>query len=269
MPTFTLTPNLRTLNRYLTYTTNAHWDAEQPNYMPEPIVSILEWEIFNDEVAFENRFKELLTKHHLINHYDNIFYLTLYIYDQVWQGIQIAYDDYSSKKRARELAQLLLMLKGTKEGRLDQIVFKSLTDTAKTTDSLLNDWVSITLIEALEHKQFAIGGFGSTVLDMLSDKEHPLKPEPANEAKLKQYAKMRLIHPKNRINKGKVTICLMLYSYLEGETHMKADGEAVFSDAQLNFFFALLELLKQVDRNHIESEPKDYMRTLIMNVVKE
>jgi len=269
MPTFTITPNLRTLNRYLTSATDAHWKAEQPDYVPEPIINVLEWEIFNDEAAFEKSFKELLTKYNLIDHYNNLLYLTLYIYDQVWQSIQIAYDDYSSKKRTRELAQLLLMLKGTKKGKLDQIMFKSLTDTAKTTDSLLNDWISGTLIEALEQKKFPIGGFGATVLEMLSDEEHPLKPDTVNEAKLQQYAKMRLIHPKNRINKAKVSISLLVYSYLEGETQLKAEGEASFSDVQLNFFFELLELLKQVDRNNMKSLPKDYMRTLIFNVVKD
>jgi hypothetical protein len=268
MPTFILTPNQRILSRYLTNATDAEFDAEYPDYIPQSTENIVEWSVFDNEVAFEKDFKELLAKYNLIEHYDNLLYLTLYTFDSAWQGIQWAYDDYQSKKRARELAKLLLLLKQTAPGKLCGIGFSSLMDTAKTTDPLLNDWISKTLENAIESKSFPIGAFGDNVLQMLTDKHNPLEPEPANIDKLKRYASKRLVNPKNQITKGKATICLSIYHYLQGETNLKASENTIFSDAQLNFLFKLLQLLKQVDEQNIDSEPKDYMRTLLMNYLK-
>lgn len=266
MPTFIISPDFRVINKYLFLTED--FEADYPDYEIQPVENYLEWEVFNDEVAFTQAFKELISKYRLLEHTDNLLYLTLYSYDDAWQGIQHAYEDYQSKKRARELAQLLLLLKQTGSGKLINTKYSSLTDTVKTIDNLLNDWISKTIINAIEHKQFPIGAFGDTVLQML-DNGNPLAFEELNLDKLKTYANKRLINPKNTFNKAKATIALIVYSYLEGETKLRSAPGTDVSDKQLKFFFELLELLQMVSEEEVDSEPQDYMRTLINNYINK
>jgi hypothetical protein len=266
MSTFTVTPNLRTLNRYLTSSTDEEFDHANPGFQLKAMLIESEWSVFKD-TTFTKRFTELLEKFQLLSHYDNLLYLTLHIYDQIWSGIQLAYDLYEQKKRARELAQLILTLKETKEGKLDLVTFKSLTHTSKVTDSKVNDWISVTLIKALEEKLFKVGEFGVSILEMLTDKEGPFDFEPVNLHKLKKYATMRLVNPKNRIRKGMVSITLVIHSYLQEETNLQANNKSGISDEQLIFLFELLELLQMISSIEIDSEPKDYLRTTIQNYV--
>lgn len=269
MPKYTATPNLRILNRYLTYTTDVDFDYTNPSYQPVPVTLEIDWDVLEDDKAFCEGFSALLTKFQLVNHQDNLLYLTLHIYDLVWQGIQLAYDAYEPKRRARELAQLILLLKTTKRGKLDAISFKSLTQTVKVTDHHLNDWISTTLIAALEEKSFKVGEFGVSIMEMLTDKGGPFDTEPLNLDKVKKYATMRLVNPKNRIRKGMVSIALMVQSYLQGETQLQADNPSGLSDDQLKFLFELLELLQMVKSIEIDSEPKDYLRTAIQNFLSK
>jgi hypothetical protein len=103
---------------------------------------------------------------------------------------------------------------------------------------------------------------------MLTSKGNPFQNEPIDIERIKQYANLKLVNPKNRLKKGMATISFAVYSYLEGETELKASEGVSFSDRQLNFLFELLELLKQVNRLEIDSDAKDYMRTLLMNFLR-
>ena len=269
MPTFTLTPDLRLLNRYLTDSTEEAFDIENLNYEHQPIQIELDWSVFEDEAAFDDRFRKLLNERQLLKHYDNLLYIVLYVYDFVWKEIEIAYEQYDSLKRAKELAKLILLLKNTRLGKLSPISFKSFNDSAKTDDPILNDWISDTLIKALEAKQFPTSSFGTIVLEMLNNEGQPFDEEPVDLDKVKTYAKKRLINPKNRVKKASVTIASVVLIYLNNETELQSSDDTAFSKAQLDFLFDLLQLLKLVDESTIGSNNTDYMRTLLMNYLSQ
>jgi hypothetical protein len=267
MVTFMLSPDFSVLNRYLTSTSDVDFDTANPNYQIAQMEYPFEWGVITNAAEFSSAFKDLLSKHAIEGHYDNLLYLVLHRFDVEWTVIQHFYDDYESKKRARQLAQLLILLKETKPGKLNNVTFKPYMGTAKVDDTILNQWISDTLIKAIEQKQYPFGQFGLAVMQMLTGDKGTLTPEAIDTDRLKIVINKRLVHPKNKIRKGQFNLCIFILSYLDGETTFRAEEGVMFSDAQLIFLFELLVLLKQVDENDFESEPKDFMRALMSNFI--
>lgn len=269
MAIYKLTPNEREIYVYLSPENIQEFDSVNPNYQPSSLNIELDWAVFQDEEAFTIAFKHLLSKYGLEHHYDNLLYLTLTRFDDIWAQIQWAHEDYASKKRARELAQLLLVLQETPAVKLGTIAFKALTADAKVNDPILMEWICKTLLKAIAGKQYPIGQFGDAVHTILGGQQPINEANDIDDDLLREVLKKRLINPKNTIRKGQADLCLVVYGYLQSGTQLKAESDNNFSDAQLNFLFDLLVLLKQINPDTITTEPKDYMRTFLMNFLKE
>jgi len=264
MATYNLTVDASKVNHYLSL--NGDGFQGKDNELEQ--VSIpLDWLIFQDEDQFKKEFATLLTKYGLLDHYQDLLCITLCSFDKVWTEIQHHYDNYDSQHRARELAQLLLFLKETPSHKLDIVTFKSHKGGAKITDLNLANWISETLIEAIEKGKFPLGKFGINVMQMLSDQLPPNENKPIDLDKLSIVKNKRIENWKKHIKSGRFIICLPVYLYLQHETELKAAQGVNFSDAQLNFLFDLLQLLKQIDADKIDSLPKDYMRSGMINLL--
>jgi len=267
MATYHLTPDKRGISIALNYNSIEEFDAEYPGYEVELLTNTVEWSPFDNEEEFEANFKTLLANYQIEDHYDNLMYVVLSVFDAVFTGIQHAHDDYNSKKRARELAQLLLLLKPTQTYKTNSIAFKTPTSDAKINDPILIHWITESLINSIRKFQYSPTQFGDTTHFMLNPSGQ-FNDQELDYSVLKEMADKRLINPKNTVKRGHFTICYTVYKYLELATTLTASKGTQFSDTQLTFLFELLQLLKQVHIETITSEPKDYMSSLMYNFIK-
>jgi hypothetical protein len=193
--------------------------------------------------------------------------LSLSLFDDIYARIQHTYDDYESKKRARELAKLLLQLIPNSPFKPTAVTFKAsqLEYDAKITDPILNQWIRQTLHSAITTGQFPLRQFGDSVISMIGYNPTSDEPVTLDIDRLKAILKQRLIHPKNLIRKGNYQLAKAINTYLQQGTTLKATEGVDFSDEQLSFLFDLLALFKQVNVDEIASERKDFMGTLMRN----
>ena len=267
MSTYTLTPNERDIHLLLSPKSIPEFDRMYPGYEPQPLTIELDWKPFEQEAEFLEAFKDLLNTYALLEHHDNLLYIVLTTFDDQWTRVQHAYDDYEAKKRARELAQLLLLLQETPPGKMQRVAFKALTKDAKVNDPILINWISEVITDAIINKNYPLGRFGDAVIGLFPHEKPLNEPEDIDVDRLRKVLKTRLINPKNHLKRTEFVICITVYAYLQGNTKLRAEEGVMFTDAQLLFLFDLLVLLQQVDPDKITSEPKDYMRTLLMNFI--
>lgn len=263
MAVFNLSVNLIKVHHCLSLNSN---ELIGPANDFKEVELLIEWKVFQDEI-FPTKLKELLAENGLIDHYDNLLYILYNAYHEVWTGIQQHIDNYESQHRARELARMLLLLKDTPRHKLDIVIFKSYKEISKITDTNLTTWISETLIKAIEQGKFPLNMFGINVMEMLSDQLPPQENLPINLDKLEAVKKKQFQNWKKHIKTGKFRICLPIFLYLQNETGLKAAEGINFSDAQLEFLFNLLQLLKQIHIDQIQSKPKDYMRSGMVNLL--
>jgi hypothetical protein len=228
MPTFTISPNERAISVLLNNISESEFNRSNPDYEVKPLELTLEWSVFKDELQIEAKFKTILAKYGVEKHFDNLLYIVLTTFDDIWTNIQQAYDDYESKKRARELAQLLLLLEPSSTFKPNGITFKTPTSDAKISDPTLIKWITETLSNSINNHTYSPGQFGLTTFSMLNPSGQ-FNRQGLDYDRLRDVAKKRLINPKNSIKKGQFQLCFKVYAYLESETTFKSSTDTLFS----------------------------------------
>jgi hypothetical protein len=260
---FNFHPNYLRIHKYLPWPVSPEQvKAENPSGYP---VTIDWWEEEQDKMIFDG-FQAILSKYDLIEYGDDLLLLLLLKYKQIEEQIDDLKLDYNNRKRAKELAKFLLIAKQTPKNKYNKLVLATNTDTAKVNDPDLITWVSLLITQSIEKGNYPISLLGLAVVDMYTDREKPYK---LNIEKLDEAASIRLITPAKIIKEQQADFCLFIYKYLVMETDIKLDSDKWFSDKLLNFYFDILELFQYVDRLKIESEPKDWARTFLMNRLKQ
>lgn len=231
------------------------------------IVPNLEWDYANNAVHYEmfEALLKILKLYHLEDHINELYYIIIILNDncQVLQeGQQIAYNDGQTTK---EVAQFLLTLKAAKPNQAFQLVAKSTTSTAPIKNTEVAKWMCDLIYNAIETKQFPVELFSEQTLynifgtDISND-------SPISMERLEATSNLKIKKPSNKSTL--VSFCLQLRAYLNDHTNLSTPSDVLITNAQANFFFDVLELYGYLDRNKIESEPKDYIHALLRNHIK-
>ena len=223
------------------------------------------WEEERDKAVF-NSFQKILLRYDLVEFGDDLFLLLLLKYKLIEERIYDLELDYKNRNRAKDLANFLLLAKQTPKNKYNKLVLATNTDTAKVIDPDLIAWISQLITENIEEGNYPISMLGLAAVEMFTDRENPNE---LNIEKLRAAASTRISSPAKVIKEQQADLCLFIYKYLVSETDIKPEPNTWFSDRQLNFYFDILELFQYVDRLKIESEPKDWARTFLMNRFKQ
>lgn len=117
------------------------------------------------------------------------------------------------------------------------------------------------IYQAVENQDFPLSLFSTQIYTLFNDGfGGSLSP-----AKMKQASELKLVNPKLKLLPMLADMCLYLQAYLINQTHLTLKPNSSFSDAQANFFFDLLSMLKYIEPDLIPSDPKDYIHALIAN----
>jgi hypothetical protein len=260
---FNFHPNYPRIHKYLPWPVSPEQvQAENPSGYP---ITIDWWGEEQDKMIFDG-FQAILSKYDLVEYGDDLLLLLLLKYKQIEERVHDLELDYNNRKRAKELAKFLLIAKQTPTNKYNKIVLATNTDTAKVSDQDLVAWISQLITESIEKGNYPISLLGLAAVDMYSDRENPYK---LNIEKLKAAVSERIVTPNKLIKEQQANFCLFIYKYLVTETGIKPNHDKWFSDKLLNLYFDILELFQYVDRLKIESEPKDWARTFLMNRLKQ
>ncbi|MNL21013.1 hypothetical protein D3C87_1422860 [compost metagenome] len=231
------------------------------------LVPNLEWDYADNAVHYEmfNALLTILKRYDLQEHINELYYAIIILDDncKVTQEMQeIAYNDSQTTK---EVAQFLLTLKTAKENQSFQLVAKSAINTAPIKNTEVAKWMCDLIYNAIESKQFPIGLLGEQFLwnvfgtDISNDLTISMERlEVASNLKIRKPSDKSML----------VSFCLQLRAYLNAHTQLSTPSDILITNAQANFFFDVLELYGYLNRNKIESEPKDYIHALLRNHIK-
>lgn len=266
---FNIRPNYKLLNKY-GYITLTSKELDDLDLREEPLLYETEFKPENvSREDFLGAFIPLITEFDLIEYIDTIFYIILYEYDRYNTILFHAYKTYESKKSSKELAAFLLCLSETPESKLSALKLTTLTSTVKITDKKLVSWIGRLVKQGLENGNFSWGELGEGVYELMPSDEKGISFDaPLDYDKLTVIAGKSVKNPNTLVKRHLALFLNNIWYFLENETNLTTLGESKYTDRQLNFLFKLGELLGCLNENGIESEPKDYIRTLFENYIK-
>lgn len=211
--------------------------------------------------------KQAVSTYDIADHYEELLYLILQKNEQIRQRYDAYWQNYNDDKLSKEVASFLLAYKESKPNQHFQLVAKPLTGSVAVKDTAVAKWMCEQIYKAIEARDFPLGIFGEKLLyDLFGDDFGSDSPIPLD--RLKATANFSPRKPTVRVKKLLVEFCIHLQVYLIKHTSLTIPDNVLLSDAQANFFFDILELIGYVDREKVESEPKDYIHTMFRNHVK-
>ncbi|RZM24754.1 MAG: hypothetical protein EOO88_21735 [Pedobacter sp.] len=228
--------------------------------------------IWNEEtrLAIETGFSNLVKRYDVAEHHNTLLYICLVESNHADIQLQGIHENYKNILRLKELAQLLLLYKPTNRHKPSSIKIASLTEAIKVTDSQLISWIGSLIQEAIGDGHFnptelgeGLFSFSNGVGKNLTD--HDI----LNWSMIEKTADQKIRRPGVRErNKQLSTFLLKVWQFLDNETTLTTCEGVRFTDDQLNFLFELAELLEWLREDKIESDPKDYIYTLLWNRLK-
>jgi len=268
---FTLQPNLALLNKY-NYLNLSAEVLNAANQKHEKLYVEVD-AIHTDEKrrATEKEFKQLLKEYGIEEHYETLLYICLIESNNGDIQYQHKYQTYNQNKFDKELAQLLLINNPAATYKPNNIKVSSITDTVKITNDKLIKWIAELVNNAIEQGSFNPSELSETIFSFIANDEGEItsKVQPLNYKHIQQIAEQTVRKPGIRDrNRLLAKFLFKILAYLNKETVLQARDGVRFSDDQLNFLFKVAELLEWLRANDFESEPKDYIHTLLLNYSK-
>ncbi len=264
MHTFHIQPDFDKLRTNFKHLTDQQFEDQTESYTANGNIVISEIMEEAEGVKVESSFRDLIEKHDLVAHQDNLFYLTILHHEAMEERYQTIHFDYISKKRVKELAELLLLIKETPDHKPINISASTLTDKVSIKDQYLSRWIVKLIAEAVERQELPLG-IASTSIEQLFGTDAPFQNQNLDTDRLRQATNCRIVKPTKATKKLLAKFCLSLHPYLQEHTHLRAEEGITFSDAQLNFYYDFLNIFHLLDIDRITSEPQDYMRSLLRN----
>jgi hypothetical protein len=215
----------------------------------------------------EQRFSELVGDFDLLEHRDTLLYVVLLESNHADVAYQLVHDTYTQRLRDKQLAQFLMLYKPGNKRLPTNIKVSSLEKTVKLTDSGLLMWFGDLVKQFLQRGEFIPGEHGSSLFKFLQTDDSQIdSKQQLNYAVIEAISSLTIKKPNIRDrNKHLASFLLVVWNVLDRETPLRAVQGAKFSDHQIKFLFEVAEIFGWLNRLQIDSEPKDYLYSLLNN----
>lgn len=266
-PHFLLHPNFHILSEYLSDSRSAEELHTEFANGYEIVVN----RYHTDDLikSVECRFRKILEKYDLIDHYDNLLMLALDKLNEIEKILDELCLQNEQQLRTKQLAGLLLAHKEAEERTYNSLSLKTTSrfNTVKVDDKKTINWILSIVHDGIRDGKFgSIGDIAFGIANLFFDDTETGKV--INNEKLKKEASKPIASYKKEITAYNADFCLHLYWYLDGETAIRPDKNTFVSDEMCNFFFELLVLFELKDPDKISSDAKDYVRSLLTQRAK-
>lgn len=219
-------------------------------------------------IEIASQFEELIKEFHLHDIHHTLLYICLVESNDADANYQNAFDTYKKHKAQRELAQILLLFKKENPHQPDRIKISSLQNAINITDADLINWIGNTLKSAIESKDYPPTGLGGILLSFIADKNGKIneKDQPLNYDTVLAASQLAIRKPGIRErNRHLAKFLSNVLLFLNNETILRGSERIKVTDRQLSFLFRVATILEWIDENDFDSEPKDYLSTLLSN----
>ena len=221
--------------------------------------------------------KQAVNTYGVADHYEELLYLILQKNEQIRVRYDAYWQNYNDDLSSKEVAKFLLTYKESSPDKHFQLVAKEnvgtvarpKTESASIKDSTIAKWMCEQIYKAIEARKMPLGIFGEKILFNLFGDDFDFDTDATiSMERLKATASLSPRKPTVRVKKLLVEFCLRIQVYLIKHTSLSIPDDVLLSDAQANFFFDILELIGYVNRDKVESEPKDYIHAMFRNHIK-
>lgn len=266
VPKAIIYPDLNKISNYL-----GGWHTERYTKL-----GYVELELIMPIEQYEKIKSKLLTtfdKYGLTEDREELIYIII-IEDEILDGM--IYGDklrYNETQKAIDVSKFLLTFKNAKDNPLFQIgvkenvgtIFKPKTQSAFIQDAEISKWMCQLVLDAIEtgkYPQYDIFGefFTESIAGLNFGDRLPI-----SDKSLKYGANLKNKSHTVFRKKRYVHFCFAVLRYLENFTHLKTPQGVKITDVQSNFLFEVLEILGYINGDEIDSEPKDYINSMIRN----
>ena len=258
---FILHPNFQTLTKYLPFDESI--EELQGMYMDGFEIEANRYYTPETIKHIEDSFRAIVTKFGIEAHYDNLLLMALDKLEVILSSLFELKRLNEYKLRGKEVAQLLLAFKETEPKDYHSIHFKTRENTTKITDKRVIELILNLLSDGIRDRNYGIGSFEWTLSEQLFDETS--KGKQLSIPKLEVQAKQTIISHKRKEKGLLADFCLYMFKYLEGETDMRPEKTKLLPDRMLHFYYDVLVLFELINPNSIDSEPKDYVSSLLRN----
>ncbi|POY37146.1 hypothetical protein C3K47_08800 [Solitalea longa] len=206
---------------------------------------------------FEEKFDKLLNNYDLIDHYDNLLYVSIDLYEELWQGIYSKDMDLMDASLCAELAQILLFFKKNHLDQIEKITLKRKNkEPILIKEKAIIQFIADSIFYRLNNysSSHELGNYWFSMFgkrDLNSD---------FLEKVIREGKPLKLA---GKFNDATAEFCLRICEYLNKETSLKSDVKTLSND-QLRFFRRLTSLMKIINKNKEEINV-DNMRRLIIS----
>jgi hypothetical protein len=212
-------------------------------------------------------FKNICNKYKVTEHYDELLYLIMRKNEQIRSRYDAYWQNYEDDQTSKEVAKFLLAFKESKPNHHFQLVAKPITGSVAIKDSGIAKWMCEQIYNKIEAREYPLGLFGEKLSYDLFGEEGQ-RGDTLSLERLRATSNLKPRKPTTKVNRLYVEFCIYLQVYLINHTSLTAPPETLLTDVQANFFFDVLELIGYLDRDKVQSEPKDYMHAMFNNSIK-
>jgi hypothetical protein len=221
-------------------------------------------------VELEKRFTHMLITFGLSEHYQSLFYVCLLESNLAEMRYQHAFETYNHRLRDKQLAQFLLMFQPDAKYPPISLKISSLTETVKITSEEIIGWCGSLMKQFLELGEFVPGEHGASLFSFIANAQGNLDNDSElNYDVIKNLAHKTVRRPGIRDrNRFLASFLLVVWNVLNKGTAISAPEGTRFSDKQIKFLFEVAETFGWLSGISLDSEPKDYIYTLLSNHMK-
>jgi len=235
---------------------------EQYGYEFIPALEVEDIYTTESRLELERKFRAVLKKHGIEDHYETLFYISLIGSIDASTKYYYAYDAYLSAKRTKQLAALLNTLKHTDNKRIQKLTLQTLSGQEVLDDKILIAWIGEVLSLAMINKGHST--LGDAVFKLIKNPPSATNQSiELNYEAIGKLANARLIKPYKLRTKLISDFLLRIRQYIQEQTAIKKSTDVRFSDSQMKLLYDIGSVLGWINDDAIESEPKDYMYSLL------
>lgn len=226
-----------------------------------------------DGDRYKQQLEAVITKHGLNELRDELLLVIFMEHENLNESLLYDKEQYDSINTAIEVSNFLLAIKQADTNHSIQIGIKENSGTANRpvnknyfiTDQVISKWMGQLIIDAVESGKYPDFEFGEIFRDSIAGLNLTGQQQEIKIENLKYGAKLKNrsfnVYKKRR----QVHFCLHIKTFLDKYSILNAPVDVKITDAQANCFFDILFALGYINPEDIESEPKDYISSMIRN----
>ena len=223
-----------------------------------------------ERLLIEARFAALTDKYDLNEYNDTLLYIVLLENERAGELFELEHYTYEKRLRDKQLAQFLMLYNPANKHKPLNVKIATATNSVNITSPDIVNWIGKLVGEFVSKGEFIPGVHGATLLRFMASDRFPLTENGLDYSTIEVISNSTVKKPTIITrNKYLAPFLLRVLLILNTFTPLKVATGTRFSDRQINFLFELAEIFNWLDNLSIDSDPKDYLSSLLKSYLRK